>query len=246
MIRIARTAGTVSTIARTVAADRTPALVTIRPRGEPRGAVLIAHGGQSRGHARDSHLRSPALRMLPFLLDISRAGRRHGIAVAQLRYRVTGYNEGDPVADVGWALARLAERFGVPVCLVGHSMGARAALRAAGEPAVTAVAALAPWCPPAEPVDQLAGRTILIAHGVRDRITDPARSLAYAERAHAAAARVARFELAGTGHAMLERLWTWHSVTRRFALAALGLAPFEPRLADAFGLPPDCAVRVPL
>ena len=65
--------------------------------------------------------------MLPFLLDLACSGRRLGLASAQLRYRLVGYNEGDPVADVEWALDRVAERYGVPVCLLGHSMGARAA-----------------------------------------------------------------------------------------------------------------------
>ena len=76
--------------------------------------------------------------------------------------------------------------------------GRAAALRAAGHPSVVSVVALAPWCPPAEPVNQLEGRTVVIAHGERDRITDPARSLEFARHAHPVAARLARFELGGT------------------------------------------------
>ena len=176
----ARAARPASSIARTVQGAHTPSLLTVGPRGTPRAAVVIAHGGKSQSTAPDSNLRSPALRMLPFLLDLARVGRRLGLASAQLRYRLVGYNDGDPVADVEWALDRVAERYGVPVCLLGHSMGARAALRAAGHPSVVSVVALAPWCPPAEPVNQLEGRTVVIAHGVRDRITDPARSLEFA------------------------------------------------------------------
>jgi pimeloyl-ACP methyl ester carboxylesterase len=240
----ARAARQASSIARTVQAPETPSLLTFGPRGTPRAAVVIAHGGQSRGTARDSNLRSPALRMLPFLVDLARSGRRLGLAAAQLRYRVVGYNEGDPVADVEWALDRLAERYGVPICLLGHSMGARAALRAAGHPSVVSVVALAPWCPPAEPVHQLTGRTVVIAHGARDRITDPARSLDYAARAHPVAARLARFELRGTGHTMLQRLPAWQSLARRLTLGTLGLRPLDGRLAGAFTLPVDQAVRV--
>ena len=155
-----------------------------------------------------------------------------------------GYNEGDPVADVEWALDRVAERYGVPVCLLGHSMGARAALRAAGHPSVVSVVALAPWCPPAEPVDQLEGRTVVIAHGVRDRITDPARSLEFARHAQPVAERLARFELRGTGHTMLQRLPTWQSLARRLTLGTLGLHPLEGQLAAAFALPADQAVRI--
>jgi pimeloyl-ACP methyl ester carboxylesterase len=240
----ARAARPASSIARTVPGRHTPSLLTLGPRGTPRGAVVIAHGGQSQSTARDSNLRSPGLRMLPFLLDLARSGRRLGLASAQLRYRLVGYNEGDPVADVEWALDRLAERYGVPVCLLGHSMGARAALRAAGHPSVVSVVALAPWCPPAEPVGQLQGRTVAIAHGVRDRITDPARSLEFARRAQPIAARLARFELGGTGHSMLQRLATWQSLARLLALGTLGLRPLEGQLAAAFAMPADQAVRI--
>jgi acetyl esterase/lipase len=235
-----------TTIGRSMPAERTPALVTIPPRGTPRAAVLIAHGGKSAGLAPDSNLRTPALRMFPFLLDLARAARGRGLATVQLRYRVVGFNDGDPVADLRWALDAVHARFGVPVCLVGHSMGARAALRVAGDPRVASVAALSAWCPPDEPVDQLRGRTVLMAHGARDRITDPARSLAFAQRAQAAGARLARFELAGTGHAMLARIGEWQFLTRRFALWTLGLEPTDAALQAAFALPPDAAVRVPL
>jgi alpha-beta hydrolase superfamily lysophospholipase len=117
--------------------------------------------------------------MYPFLLDLHRVGRDSGLAALQLRYRVRGYNEGDPVADLEWALSEIARRHGnVPVCMVGHSMGARSVLRCAGHESVRAVVALAPWLPPGEPTAQLAGRTVVMAHGTRDRTTSPARSLA--------------------------------------------------------------------
>jgi pimeloyl-ACP methyl ester carboxylesterase len=226
--------------------DRAPSLVTVAPRSPARGVALIAHGGKSKGTAPDSNLRTPALRMLPFLADLARAGRRGGLAVAQLRYRMVGYNDGDPVRDVEWALDELSGRFGAPVCLVGHSMGARAALRAAGHESVTAVAGLAAWCPPEEPVAQLAGRTVMLVHGTRDRITDPAGSLDLGRRARGTAARIARFELSRAGHTMLERLPLWQSLTRRFVLGALALEPMDERIAAAFGLPPERALRVPL
>ena len=61
----------------------------------------------------------------------------------QLHYRVAGvFNDGDPVADVEWAISRsCARRFGdVPVCLVGHSMGARSL-----HPLQRAPTAWSPW-----------------------------------------------------------------------------------------------------
>jgi dienelactone hydrolase len=221
-----------------------PGLLTVAPRGPARGAVLLAHGGSEHGPARDSHLRPPALRMLPFLADIARAGRHRGIAVAQLRYRVVAFNDGDPVRDVRWALDRLRERFDAPACVIGHSMGARAALLAADHPAVVGVAGLASWVPPSDPVEQLAGRTVMLVHGLRDRVTDPRRSEAYALRAAALAERVCRFELAGARHAMLERPRVWHGLARRFALGVLGAEPLDARIAAAFALPPAEACRV--
>lgn len=227
-------------------AERTPSLFTIAPKSAARGVALIAHGGKSRSNAPDSHLRSPALRMLPFSADLARAGRRGGLAVAQLRYRVVGYNDGDPVRDVEWAIDQLADRFDGPVCVVGHSMGARAALRAAGHERVTAVAGLAPWCPPAEPVHQLSGRTVMLVHGTNDRVTDPARSIELGRRAREAAVRLVRVELPRTGHTMLQRLPVWQSLTRRFVLGALALEPMDERLEAAFALPGDQALRVRL
>ena len=106
--------------------------------------------------------------------------------------------------------------------LVGHSMGARAAVRAAGHPAVSAVAGLAPWLPPGEPVDQLAGRRVLLVHGTADGITSPAETWAYVERARAVT-QVAAIELRDGDHPMLRRARLWHAIAAEFARAALGL-----------------------
>src|SRR5437870_3708351 len=238
-------AGSISATVR--AASATPALLTLAPRGAVRGVALLAHGGRSKSLTTGSRLQSPAIRMYPFLLDLHRAGRGRGIEVCQLRYRVRGYNEGAPVADVERSLEEIARRHGdVPVCLVGHSMGARAALRAAGAENVGVVVALAPWLPEGEPVVQLAGRNVVIAHGRHDRVTDPARSLEYSLRAKPVADRLCRFEVARSGHAMLERFWVWHNLVREVALAALGASPWTERLQAAFALPSERSCRIEL
>jgi hypothetical protein len=86
----------------------------------------------------------------------------------------------------------------------------------------------------------------MLVHGARDRITDPAGSLLLGRRARGTAARIARFEVARAGHTMLERLPLWQSLTRRFVMGALGLEPMDERIAAAFALPAERALRVPL
>jgi dienelactone hydrolase len=224
-----------------------PGLTIREPRGQVRAVTVIAHGGRSKSTAPASRRQLTAVRMYPFLHSLHSAGRRSGLAVAQLRYRLVGYNDGDPVADVEWAIDHLTERFGgVPVCLLGHSMGGRATLRAAGHPAVSSVVALAPWLPPGEPVEQLAGRAVVIAHGQRDRVTDPAGSLHYALRAHPVADRLCRFEIARSGHAMLQRAPLWHRLARDSALGTLGLAPLPAEVQRGFALSAEQAASIVL
>jgi hypothetical protein len=90
----------------------------------------------------------------------------------------------------------------------------------AGRPAVVAVAGLAPWLTPADPVGQLAGRQVLLAHGDRDHITSAAETWAYADRARVVT-EVTTVAVDGGDHAMLRRARFWHRVAADFALAAL-------------------------
>ena len=106
-------------------------------------------------------------------------------------------------------------RFGaVPVVLIGHWMGARAALRVAGHPVVIAVAGLAPWLPPGEMTGQLAGRRVLLAHGSADVVTSPGDTWAYAERARAVCDLTA-IEVRRGDHPMLRRVRLWHAIAAR-------------------------------
>jgi hypothetical protein len=225
------------------------ALPRLEPAGgrqdRPDSLVLVLHGGRARSRESGERRSLAYYRMLPFARSIAAGGP----AVHVLRYRYRGWNAParDALRDAQWALGELAERFpGVPVALVGHSMGGRAALGAAGADNVVAVCALAPWLDGSDPVGQLAGRTVLIAHGDRERWTDPAQSYAYALRAKERGVRICRFDLPGGDHAMLGRARDWHRLTRRFVLGELGAAPVDPVIAAALREPARDGLRAQL
>lgn len=191
--------------------------------GETRGVALILHGGRSNSFesVRGRHL-SPA-RMLPFARALHTGGGPHGLAVWTLRNRYRGWNGADmsPVQDAQWALSHISrEHPGVPIYLLGHSMGGLTALCVADHPQVEAVAALAPWLSAETPVERVAGRRILIVHGTDDRWTSPANSLAYARRADGVAESVDYVALKGAGHFMFRRVGLWNSLANGFILDA--------------------------
>lgn len=202
----------------------------LRARRSPRSvraAVLFLHGGQAHSRATSRSWYPSPLRMRPFVRAVAAAVPDDDVLLAEVRYRVCGWNgsDADPVRDTRRALRELAALAeDVPVVLVGHSMGGRAALRAAVAPQVRAVLALAPWCPEGEPVAHLRGKEVIVLHGDRDRVTDPDASASFVSRARAAGARAELKIMAGGGHAMLRRSGHWH---RTAASTVVGL------LADA-------------
>ena len=199
-----------------------------------KGVVLVAHGGQASSTAATSALQPAVLRMIPVAAAIRQELRGSGAVVRRPRFRVRGWNgaQASPVGDLNDALDAIEAEFGpVPVVLIGHSMGARAAVRAAGHPAVSAVAGLAPWLPPGEPTGQLAGRRVLLAHGTADSITSPAETWAFLERARAIT-EVAAVEVRDGDHPMLRRARLWHAIAAEFARTALAL-PAGDRALDA-------------
>ena len=201
----------------------------------PKGVVLVAHGGQASSTEPTFALQPAVLRMIPVAAAIRQAVRGSGALVRRPRFRVRGWNgaQACPVGDLNDVLDALATEFGsVPVVLVGHSMGARAAVRAAGHPAVSAVAGLAPWLPPGEPAAQLAGRRVLLAHGTADSITSPAETWAFVEQARAVT-EVTAVEVRDGDHPMLRRARLWHAIAAEFARAALALPPGDAALNAA-------------
>jgi pimeloyl-ACP methyl ester carboxylesterase len=157
--------------------EAAPGLVSLHEPPSPEGVVVVLHGGGSRG---DRVMVSPTqlsvLRMIPTARAVARAGRGR-LAVYRLLNRYRGWDgEHTPVADADWAMDRLCDRFpDVPVGLVGHSLGGRAALLAGDHEAVRSIVALNPWVYPDDDAD-LSGRRVLVVHGLRDRVASPARA----------------------------------------------------------------------
>ncbi|WP_416973005.1 alpha/beta hydrolase [Streptomyces sp. 4F14] len=183
--------------------------------GRFRAAVVVLHGGAVNDVRPGRARQLAALRMEPVARALG-AAVGEGVLVTRVRYRVRGWNgaQADPVPDTLGALDRLAERYGpVPTVLVGHSMGGRAALHAAGHPLVHAVVGLAPWWPPGEPVEQLAGRRIVALHGDRDHITSAGESAELIRRAQGVAVRADLALVRGGDHAMLRRYRVWQRTT---------------------------------
>lgn len=200
-----------------------PRLIEVAVPTNPVGAVIVLHGGASR---RENMMVSPTqlsvLRMIPIAKRIAHAARGE-LAVFRLLNSRRGWDaHHTPVRDAGWALEQVAQRLGgsTPVCLVGHSLGGRAALMAAGHPAVRSAVALAPWVLRADVPEGLEGRRILIVHGSADRIASPQRSAALAERLRHAA-RVGYVVVDGGKHAMLRHHDKFGALTADFVIETM-------------------------
>jgi len=198
-------------------------LTVLKPAGTTRGVALVLHGGRSHSFepVQARHL-SPA-RMVPFARHLHRSARKLGLEVWLLRNSVRGWNgeEMSPLRDARWALEKIRARYpGVPVYLLGHSMGGLTAICAADDPQVRAVVALAPWLDGTTPAAPLAGRKVLIVHGERDTWTSPAASLRFAGRAALHAEALQYIALRGAGHFMFRRVRLWHTLATGFLLKA--------------------------
>ncbi|MFI1168815.1 alpha/beta fold hydrolase [Streptomyces sp. NPDC020801] len=195
--------------------DSAASALLVRHRPErARAAVLTLHGGRPDGFqaARPWHLAS--LRMRPVLRAAALSVSLEEVLLGHVRYRHRGWNEGDPVQDAFRALGEL-DRLArdVPVVLVGHSMGGRAALRAAAHPRVRGVLALAPWLPPGEPTGHLGDVRVVVLHGDQDRVTSATASVEYVLRARRAGARAGAVLIRNGDHAMVRRSGLWHRST---------------------------------
>lgn len=204
--------------------DLTPRLIGVRRPRNPVGVVLVLHGGGARGEAVPvSPTQLSVLRMIPVARRIAQRG---GLAVFRLLNSQRGWGADDtPLADVRWALARIREQYAdLPVLLVGHSLGGRAALLAVAEDGVVGAVALNAYLLPGDEAGDPAGRRLLFVHGTRDRI-------ASLEKAEGAARRLARrtqvgfIRVNGGQHAMLRHGRSFDRAAADFAAGVLRGAP---------------------
>ncbi|MFC4783540.1 alpha/beta hydrolase [Nocardioides sp. MAHUQ-72] len=182
-----------------------PRLLATRVPRRPEGVVVVLHGGASRpGRPAVSPTQLSVVRMVPVARRIARGGRGR-LVVLRLLNSYRGWDATHtPLDDLAWALGRVRDRHGdLPVALVGHSLGGRAALLGGAERGVRSVVALNPWVYPSDHAD-LTGRRVLVVHGTEDRVADPGRSATVA-RNLAGTAEVEYVEVPGARHAMLRR-----------------------------------------
>ena len=181
----------------------------------PRSVVLVLHGGPEHGTRRCYGWMPQVVRCRMLARAVGRRWRRSRsgpVAVYLLQHAWTGWDgDGrDALADVAWAMRLIEQRHpDVPRALLGHSMGARTAVRAADAAGIVGVVGLAPWLPAADPVEPLVGRSLVVVQGTRDRELPAATTTVFLERATAAGVAVRCESIRGGGHGMLFRMGTW-------------------------------------
>lgn len=183
--------------------------------------MLLLHGGASpRGQMQVSPTQLSVLRMVPIAHRVQQIGAGR-LAVFRLLNSTRGWDTSHtPVDDARWALEQIREQLGdLPVGLIGHSLGGRAALLVSPHPTVRSTVALAPWLYPDDRVD-LDGQRALIVHGSQDRIAKPDRSAAVARRL-GRTGRLGYICIDGGKHAMLSHHDEFDGYAAAFTQACL-------------------------
>ena len=186
--------------------------------GSPRLIVLVAPGGTDRSYRPFSPWQSSALRMYPFTWSIRlRFGR--AVLVRPLQYRVYGWNGGQ-ASPMPYARAALDEvtaaHPGVPVVVIGHSMGGRVAAHLAADRRVIGVLGLAPWWQYADWRFINPAAQVLAVHGDADERTFARRTRKGIDELRARGSRAEFIPVPGGGHSMLDHITLWHGAALDF------------------------------
>ena len=199
-------------------------LTTFDPPAAMQAVVVVLHGGKPRS-SQTVDGRSASWRRAHWLARaIAPRAHQVGAGVWLARYEARGWNGGaDRADDARSVLDRVRHDVGdVPVVLLGHSMGARVAVHVADDPSVVGVVGLAPWWSAEDPVAGLAGRTLVAAHGRRDRITSFPQTARYVQRAASVARSAELVDMGALGHYMLTGSARWHDVATSAVVEVLG------------------------
>jgi alpha-beta hydrolase superfamily lysophospholipase len=172
------------------------------------------------------------LRLIPVAWAI--ASHVPTAAVYRLRFSVRGWNGGGSavLGDARWAIDQIAAAHpGLPIVVVGHSLGGRVAMHVVGSSStpdasglrsrVVGAVGLAPWVDPGDPVDLLRGVPLAVVQGTRDRIVPERSTRAWLARAERAGARIDSTLIDGAGHAMLRYFRRWHRLAADGVLTVL-------------------------
>ncbi|WP_290852411.1 alpha/beta hydrolase [Gordonia sp. (in: high G+C Gram-positive bacteria)] len=195
-------------------------------RSSPDLAVLVLPGGTDFSYRQFSPTQGSALRMYPFTASIqARFGTR--VRVRQAQYRVYGWNGGQasPMPHARAALDALAaDHPGVPIAVIGHSMGGRIAAQLGADERVTDVLALAPWWQFADWRQIREGVRVRAIHGDADTVTRAPRTEKGIAELVARGFDADYLAVTGGGHAMLDNLGVWQGGALRFVGEALDRA----------------------
>lgn len=193
----------------------------------PRLLVLVLPGGTDRSYRPFSPRQGSALRMYPFTFSIRRRFGRT-VAVRQVRYRVYGWNGGQasPMPYARKALDDLArEHPGVPVVVIGHSMGGRVGAQLAADPRVVGLLALAPWWQYADWRFIHDGVRVVAIHGTADQRTYPRRTEKGIDELVARGQDATFIPVPGGNHEMLDHIRLWQSAAIEFVATSLAATP---------------------
>lgn len=195
------------------------------PDRQTRGLVLLLHGGHESSDApvRDGLISQGWGQTTSIQRGIWERAAMHGLSTWALRHSVLGWNDdagGDPapVPEARRALEVSRDAFGgVPIVLVGHSMGGRTAVRVADDRSVVGVVGLAPWLPKEEPAHNLAQKHLRVAHAKLDHLCGLATMKDFLQEAEGVAAGV-EVESMGLDVHYLVRESRWQDFALRHAI----------------------------